>query len=160
MKFPSISSKDLNGRQRTLPNDFEGNWNLLLIAYEQWQQNEVNTWLPVVDKLENDVDGFHYYELPVVGEMGMFGRMQLDYWMRNGIPDSETRDRTITLYTDQTDFRDALEIPDQEHIALLMLDNDGNVIWRGDGAYSSDTAKSLIDEVESLSARDVWEAMA
>ncbi|MCG8349983.1 MAG: hypothetical protein MI924_19635 [Chloroflexales bacterium] len=48
MKFPNVATKDLNGDAKTLPNDFAGDLNLLLIAYEQWQQREVDSWLPAV----------------------------------------------------------------------------------------------------------------
>ena len=143
MRFSTITTKDLNGDIKTLPTDFTGDLNLVFVAYEQWHQREVDSWIPHVKRMEEKMSNFEHYELPVVGEMGMLGRMQLDFWMRTGIPDYDTRSRTLTLYVDREEFRAPLGIPNEEHIALLLIDGEGNVVWRDEGEFSEGTAVSL-----------------
>lgn len=152
MQFPHVTTRDLNGAEKTLPADFSGDLNLVLIAYVQWQQREVDSWLPTADRLEATLPNFRYYEVPVVGQMGRFGQMQLDFWMRTGIPDRETRARTLTLYVDRAAFRRQLGIGDEAHIALLLLDRAGTIVWRGSGAYSAATAASLQEALQAQAA--------
>lgn len=143
MKFPTLKTKDLNGEQRDLPESFKGEINLIIVGYQEWHQTEIDTWLSLADQLEAEFPDFHYYELPVVGSMGPFGRMQLDFWMRQGIPNRTTRERTLTLYIDRAGFRQSLNIERDETIALLLLDRSDRVIWQGYGPYTESNAAGL-----------------
>jgi hypothetical protein len=62
--------------------------------------------------------------------------------MRAGIPDRAARERTITLYTDVRAFRDALALPDERVVALL-LDAGGEVVTRFTGARGETTAEDV-----------------
>jgi hypothetical protein len=70
--------------------------------------------------------------------------------MRGGIPNPATRKRTITLYIDKTAFRHSLEFGDEEHIYLLLVDRQGQVLWQGRGSYQPEIAESLIQEVDKI----------
>lgn len=148
MQFPQIQTKDLNGNIVNLPQDFKGKLNLILVAYERWHQKDVDSWVPLLDKLEAKIADFCYYELPVVGEMGWFGQKQLDFWMRTGIPDKDTRAKTLTLYISRHQFRQDLEITNKNHISLLLLDKEGRVIWRTLGAYTEESGHALEHHVQ------------
>ena len=151
-RLPEVTTKDLNGMRRTLPN---GHVNVLLIAYQRWQQLEVDSWIPSLRALERIHDGVSYFELPVVGEMDTFGRRSLDYFMRRGIPDREVRARTLTFYTDSAGFREPLGIPDEEHVAIVLVDVDGLVLWRGSGAHTAGAERSLRAAVAEVSSRRI-----
>ena len=151
-RLPRVSTKDLNGVRRALPN---GRLNVLLIAYQRWQQLEVDTWIPALDGLERSYDGVSYFELPVVGEMSRAGQRGLDFFMRRGIPDREVRSRTLTFYVDTAGFREPLGIPDEEHIAVVLVDIDGLVLWRGSGPHSEATERSLRAAIHGATSRKV-----
>lgn len=148
MRFPNTTTRDLNGDLRTLPADFTGELNLILLAYQQWHQREVDSWVPLAEKLEKEYPDFRYYELPLVGNMNFIGRLSLDYWMRQGIPDKRTRARTLTLYQDRADFRQKLNIETEETIALVLLNGSGDVLWQALGPYADQTARSLSSVIE------------
>lgn len=151
-QLPPVATNDLNGVRRTLPN---GRLNILLIAYQQWQQLEVDSWVPVLQSLERRHNKLSYYELPVVGEMDAFRRRSLDCFMRRGIPDRQVRSRTLTFYTDAAGFREPLGIPDEEHIAIVLVDGDGLVLWRGSGPHTPGAARALGAAVEAATDRRV-----
>jgi hypothetical protein len=46
MKFPFVIGKNLEGKRYQLPMDFEGEKNLVFLAFHQFQQPHVNSWLP------------------------------------------------------------------------------------------------------------------
>ncbi len=151
-RLPQSSTRDLNGVRRTLP---DGRLNILLVAYQRWQQLEVDTWIPALAAIERANDGIGYFELPVVGEMNALGRRSLDFFMQRGIPDVSVRSRTLTFYVDATGFREPLGIPDEDHIAVVLVDVDGLVLWRASGPHSADAERSLRAAISEATSRPV-----
>ena len=151
-RLPHLTTKDLNGVRRTLPN---GQLSILLIAYQRWQQLEVDTWIPALAELERTREDVGYFELPVVGEMNTVGQRSLDFWMRRGIPDRHARSRTLTFYVDTTGFREPLGILDEDHVAVVLVDVDGLVLWRGLGAHTPGAERSLRAAIEEATSRRV-----
>ena len=143
MQFPVVTSANLSRRGFTLPADFEGDVNVLLIAFQRWHQRAVDTWIPFVRQLEQAHDDVRYYELPVIQRMNVLGRTFINEGMRAGIPDRVARARTITLYVDKPAFRRALELPHEEDIYVLLVDREGRVLWRAEGAFTPEKGESL-----------------
>lgn len=151
MRFPTVKGSNLAGKEYVLPADFEGELNIVAVAFQMWHQDEVNTWMPLLEQMENQVPGLRAYELPVIRSMNRVSQWMIDQGMRGGIPDLATRSRTITLYTDKERFRQALELSSENHIYILLVDRRGEVLWRTEGAYRSDTARALVGAVEQQS---------
>lgn len=148
MHFPEVKGSNLAGKEYVLPADFEGELNIAAVAFQMWHQDEVNTWMPLFEQLEHQVPGLRAYELPVIRSMNRVSQWMIDQGMRGGIPDLATRSRTITLYTDKERFRQALELSNENHIHVLLVDRHGEVLWRTEGAYGPDTARELAAAVE------------
>jgi hypothetical protein len=136
MIFPTVSGSNLLRKKLTLPRDFQGRLNLLFIPFERWHQEEVDSWGALAEQLEQEYAGLVYYELPTLQDGGAFYRVFLNEGMRAGIPNPKTRERTITLYLDKADFRLALDMPDEAHIYVLVVDRKGNEFFRLRGQYS------------------------
>ncbi len=134
--FPQITAKNLNNEEVTLPDDLSENPALVLVAFKQRQQVNVNTWLDQLDLIESTIDGVRVIETPTIsgkkwGWMAGF----IDGGMRSGIPDPEARARTITLYTDVGTFRQALGLESEDTIYGVLLDEQGEVIEVVDGDF-------------------------
>lgn len=148
-KFPIVSGFNLNRQELVFPRDFEGQLNLVMVAFQQSQQAAVNTWIPFAQNLESEIPGFMYYELPTIYEMPSFSRTFINEGMRAGIPDQTARERTITLYLDKNAFKSGLGIASEDQISLFLVDTDGNIIWREVGSFTETRAAGLeavIDE--------------
>ena len=85
MKFPTIKSKTLNKNEYQLPNDLRGEYNVVIVAFTQYHQRDVDTWIPFLQILERDNSNIHYYELPTVNNRGPLFRFYLDGIMRGGL---------------------------------------------------------------------------
>ena len=133
--FPTLTASNLEKRERSLPADFEGERNLLLVAFEREQQKNVDTWLREMKRFEELDPSFRYYELPTIERPNAFVRWFIDSGMRRGIPDKKARERTITLYLDKKPFCDALLITDQKTIYAFLVDRAGNVLWKSEGDF-------------------------
>lgn len=136
IRFPEVAGRDIDGNDFVVPTDFAGDLNLVLMAFTREHQYDVNTWLPHARELETSRQGFRVYEVPTLWEMNWFQRKQLDFWMSTGIQDPLARATTITLYTDLPAMQAALAIPDFDTIQVLLVDREGLVVWRSEGAFS------------------------
>ena len=110
MNFPNVKGSNLEKRKYTLPEDLEGKVNIVTIAFQQWHQSLVNTWVPFLEELKKNYPDVSFYELPSMsrGYKGM--SFVIDGGMRAGIPDKTIRSRTITLYLDKKKFMKNLRL--------------------------------------------------
>jgi hypothetical protein len=143
MQFPAVTGSNLQRKKLNLPQDFEGQQNLVLIAFQQWQQSQVDTWLPFARQLEETHPGVRYYELPTIRRLNALSRTFVNEGMRAGIPDPVARERTITLYLDKNAFRQALQLPGEDDIYVLLLDSQGTVLWQAEGGFTPEKGDSL-----------------
>jgi len=143
MTFPTVSGSNLLREKLTLPQDFQGKLNLVFIPFEQWHQMEVDSWGALAEELEKQFDGLVYYELPTIQSRNTIYKMFINEGMRAGIPNPKTRQRTITLYLDKAVFRAALNMTDEEHIYVLVVDRQGKEFFRTRGPHSREGEAAL-----------------
>ena len=141
--FPAVSGRNLEGREFSLPSDLGGHLNVVLVAFKREQQADVDTWTPSLKLMADSTRDLRVYEIPALGRGYRLMRGFIDGGMRRGIPDKAVREATITLYIDKTPFRAALQLPDEEAIAVLLVDRAGHIYWRGMGRYSESLGAEL-----------------
>lgn len=146
--FPVVSGFNLDRQEFEFPRDFGGDYNLVIVPFQQYQQQLVNTWIPFAQEVEASYPGFIYYELPTIYEMPVLNRTFLNEGMRAGIPDQTSRERTITLYLDKEAFKSALDIPTENDIYLLLVNRDGEILWRTTGLYTAEKADNLLQFIQ------------
>lgn len=149
-RFPRLIAPNLEKRTFTLPDDFEGSRNLLLVAFQREQQQQVDTWLREMRRFEELDPEFRYYELPTIQSPNRLVRWFIDTGMRRGIPDQKARSRTITLYIDKQPFLKALGITDESQICCFLVNRSGQVLWRAAGGFDDAKAVSLRECLQSL----------
>lgn len=149
--FPVISAENLNREPVTLPTDLAGAPALVLVAYKQRQQLNVNTWLDRMSEIESAIPGVRVIETPTISS-GRWGWMAgfIDGGMRSGIPDPSARARTITLYTDVSLFNQALMIGSTDTIHAVLLDADGEVRAIVSGDYNAEKLDQLARRAEGF----------
>jgi hypothetical protein len=148
--FPQVSGYNLMREEFNFPEDFLGDYNLVIIPFQQIQQRDVNTWLPAAQELERTIPGFIYYELPTIYQLPTLSRTFINEGMRAGIPDQTARERTITFYLDKEVFKKALDITTEDKIQIFLVDKQGTILWREEGLFSSEKNQSLIDQLSQL----------
>jgi hypothetical protein len=143
VRFPVVTSENLERKTFTLPRDFAGERNVVFIAFQRQQQQDVDTWVPFVKPLVARTPGTEYYEIPTIKRMITPMRWMIDGGMRRGIDDLGARERTITLYLDKDPFKRALGIASEREIHVLVVDRGGHVLWRTTGAFSDKKGQEL-----------------
>jgi hypothetical protein len=141
--FPPVTAPNLEKKIMSLPQDFSGDLNLVLVAFERDQQREADSWLEAAPELFKKYPGIPCYEIPTLHKDYRLGRFFIDRGMRSGISDTAKRAHTITLYIDKVPFEQSLKIPDEKWTAILLVNRQGNVRWRGTGLYTDIKGNSL-----------------
>ncbi len=142
--FPSLTFSNLNGQEVAMPGGLAGERaNLVLVAFVQEQQKDVDTWLKPLPAIQQAYPGFHYYELPTIKRVNGMVRYMIARGMRGGIPDKGQRGRTITLHVDKEPFKKSLGITSESTIYAFLIDKSGKVLWRQEGLFNEAKGKSL-----------------
>ena len=141
--FPAVEGTSLEGRSHRVPDDFRGRKLLLLVGYVQDAQFDIDRWLLGLMQAQVPVD---VRELPTIE--GMVPRMignQIDSGMRRGIPE-EDWGAVITVYGDASEIVDLTGNENPRNARVLLLDEEGRIIWFHDRGYSP----RLIMEIQKL----------
>jgi hypothetical protein len=149
--LPRIEGRTLAGRGFDFPEDLDAGGTLLLVAFRQRQQADVDTWLPIARRLAAAHPGFAFFEVPLLDRRWMPMRSWIDGGMRAGIPDPAVRATTLTAYQSRTRFLRALGLAGIDHIVSLLVDRDGVIRWSAPGPLQDeDTAADLEEAVGAL----------
>ena len=148
--FPEVSGRNLEGREFQLPRDFEGDVNLVLVAFQREHQRLIDSWMPAASAWADSYPGLQYYELPTIGSGYRLFRSLIDGGMRGGIPDIAARERTITLYLDKAAFRSELGLASAETVYALVVDAEGFVAQIVEGPYSDEKGAIIQSAIKQV----------
>ena len=157
-QFPIVQGRSLTGRRVTLPADFEGDRNVVLVAFKRGQQDDVDTWMPRLREMTASRPGLRVYELPTLASSYRIMRSFIDGGMRGGIPDSAVRAATITLYIDKKPYKAALRIASEDSIHVFLVERGGRIVWRAAGPFTPAVAAHL--EAALTPTPDPWPSPA
>jgi hypothetical protein len=156
-RFPRLDARDLEGRGRSLPDDFEGPSNLVVVAFRREQQAMVDTWVAWFEEISAAYPGLRCYEVPVLAALWSPARGFIDGGMARAVREREARRRTLTVYTDVRRVTDALAIDDTGTVTVLLVGADGRVRWRTTGPITEIAGAELL---AVLDAGDAYEVAA
>ena len=108
----------------------------------------------MAEQLEEQYPDLVYYELPTIRTLNSLSKFFINEGMRAGIPNTKSRQRTITLYLDKSSFQSALAMPDEDHIYILIIDRQGNEFFRARGSYTKEAEADLRDALLQLFGTD------
>lgn len=148
--FPEVNGENLLKQKVVIPTQLHRKFNVVIVAFQQWHQSLVNSWVPFLEKMLQKFSEMEFYELPTIQNMNFLYRMIINNGMRAGIPSKETRRRTITLYIDKTPFKKKLKIPNEKDIQIFLVDREGQIYWREQGPFDEEKGKSLITTLQSI----------
>lgn len=155
MRFPRLAARDLEGRVRSLPDDFAGTCNVVVVAFRREQQSMVDSWIAWFDTIAAQHPGVRCYEVPVIAARWSLARPVIDGGMAQAVRAQEARRRTLTVYTDVGRVTDALAIDDTRTVTVLLVDSDGRVRGRTTGPATEQGGHGLlaaltVDDVDDV----------
>ena len=147
--FPTVSGSNLQREAFTFPRDLAGELNIVFVPFLERQQTIVNSWVPFAQETEATFPALAYYELPTIDGGSALFRMFLNEGMRAGIPDQTARERTVTLYIDTAEFMAATDINGKQEMHTLLVNRDGDILWRTTGFFDDEKGQSLLAVIQA-----------
>src|SRR5918997_1732095 len=133
--FPRLEARSLNGRTYRLPGDLEGENKVVIVGFEWWQQELIDSWVPFLEELVRRRPRLRFYELVAVSRLRLPARGIIDGGMAAGIPDRRVRARTLTTYTDLRGLLAGLDLGGTQDVAAFLTGPAGRISWRATSAH-------------------------
>lgn len=144
IRFPAVSGTNLLGTAYALPQDFTGDYNLVVLSFDENQTVRAEGWLPLARELADQNRDFAYYSLPTLKAMTPLVRGIITGGMSVVIPDEHLRSVTIMLFLDELDtFLSGLAITDTDNLQIFLLNAAGEVLWRASGDFNEAAGNEL-----------------
>ncbi len=141
--FPHLQARSLEGQWLTLPDEFAGDLNCVVIAFHRHHQRLVNTWLPHLEAVAAATPGVCFYEMPTISRRWLPARWFIDGGMVQAIADQAARERTVTVYDRVSPIVEALGLDGTATIATVLVDRRGDVLWQCSGVFTHDAGAAL-----------------
>jgi hypothetical protein len=141
--LPPVTAYALDREKVTLPADFAAPLNLLILSFQRDQQPAVDSWQPVVARINATNLRVQPWLLPIAPRENLLYKWWLNASLRGSLPASEPRHYTVPLYVDKAKFLRSLQVPSEQQIVLLLTDRAGHVIWRDAGPVTDDKKAAL-----------------
>ena len=147
-KFPSVRGKALSGEEVTLPDQLKGKKVIIVIGYMQDTQFDIDRW--GIGFFTADLDLPPVYEVPTIpGLLPSLFKESIDKGMRSGIPAESWKD-VITVYgNDGGKIAEWTGTTVPRNCRVLLLDENGVVLWMHDKGYGLPPLKALLDVLRS-----------
>jgi hypothetical protein len=140
--IPKISFDNLSKDRVTLPADFHGDRNLLLLYFDLTQQPEIDDWNAIIDRWRAGDASLTSYTLLVSSQKNFLSRWWQNASMRSA-SDPSHWPTTMPVYVDKRPFERKLGISSEKQVMLLLADRQGRVLSRISGP-STDSSRSAM----------------
>ncbi|MFU8839904.1 MAG: hypothetical protein ACNA8R_04195 [Nitriliruptoraceae bacterium] len=152
-RLVAVEGRALDGTLLELPAQLPGRRTVVVIAFRQRQQRDVDRWIDLAVALGVPATPLGaavaletaVIELPVLGRRYLGARRFIDGGMAASIADPAVLARTITVYTDAAAFRRRCGIPTAEEVTVLLAGRDGVATWYRTGPPAPADRGALAD---------------
>ncbi len=100
-----------------IPDDLPGADHVLLLAFQQWQQRDIDAWIAAL----SDLGVQSIYEVPMLGARWQPFRRVIDGGMSASIRDSDVLQHTITVYGQIGPVENALSLPTRDQVYAVVV---------------------------------------
>ena len=142
--FPTVTGYNLNKDKVIFPSGMQGQTDLLLISFAPEQQSDIDSWLPAAQALQHSNFQFRWYEIPISNKENFIFRWWETSSLRSDQTDPETWPWIVPLFVDRHKFRQDLGIPNPKQVVALLVNRQGQILWRSSGPMTPDKRASLM----------------
>ncbi len=152
VRLAPVRGRTLDGTSCRLPDELPGERTLVVIAFRQRHQREVDAWIDLAVDLGVPASPLGaalpmstaVIEVPLLGRRWLPARSFIDGGMATGIADPLVLARTVTAYTDPVAFRRACGLRGGgRQVEVLLARRDGSVEWSAQGAVGVGSRPAL-----------------
>lgn len=141
----------LDGTEYRLPAGLPAERTLVVLAFRQRQQADVDRWIDLAESLgvpgtplgAPEPRATAVIEVPVLGRRYLPARRVIDGGMATSIRDPAVLARTITVYTDPVAYRRSCGITTADQVTAMLVDREGEASFQALGPPTDERADEL-----------------
>jgi hypothetical protein len=152
-RLAPIDVRALDGRRLRIPTELPAERTLVLLAFRQWQQRDVDAWIALATALgvpasplgSSEPLPTAVVEVPVLPRRYAPARRLIDGGMASSIGDPAVLARTLTAYTDVERVRRDCGLRTTDEVSALLVDRSGRASVHAEGPPTSAARTALAE---------------
>lgn len=142
LRWPSFDAETVSGRTVKLPDLLAAPRTVVLVAYAEEQQQDVDRWMFGLAVRARAVP---WLQVPVLGKTNPFFQSLILTGLRRGLPDKADRDRVAVTFVEGDVFRRSMGLGGEGRVMhALVVERSGAVLMRLDGPYTPEKGAELL----------------
>ncbi|KAL9649830.1 hypothetical protein ABK040_009643 [Willaertia magna] len=153
MSFPQTETTALSRQAITLPKDFKHKLNVCVFGFKKEQKVDVKTWEPFLLDLKQNGEwkdkNVDFYVIPTMPQLFWLIQntiFEAMYWGTQ----TEMLQRSIPIHTNQDEFRKSLGIESDSEVCVCVIEKEGKVLSKLNGAFTKEKGQELLQRVNEL----------
>ena len=151
--LPAFMTQNLLRQPVSLPAGFGADRTLALITFKREQRPQIDGWVQWVKRLnQSESTSVSWLRMTVINDPGTDGGRQ-EVWTRllDRYPDDDERANFVPVFTNHSSFVRATGFNGTDQVMAVVLNRDGDVLARAEGAFDAVKAESLLQTLKSKS---------
>jgi ATP10 protein len=151
--LPILKGEFLDGKSAELPTLARGKVTLLALGFSHDAARAVEGWTKRFRTDFGKDPQVTFYEVPMIGGLGMMAKPFITSGMRKGTP-KEDYEHVITVFGGVGFWKERLRFKDEKEAYLILLGQEGAIRWVAHGFVSEEKYGQLSGEVRRLLGRE------
>ncbi len=158
-KFPNMTCQDIEGKSINLPADVSGKYTILGFAYSQKAEKALNTWYkPLYQKFIMVPDpkpmmwepyDVNLYFIPMFSGLKKAAAGQFKKEVKEKV-DPNLQGNILLFKGKIKEYKKQLNMKDKTKPYFFLLDKDGKIIYRTEGAFSKAKLTKLEQQIDDF----------
>ena len=131
--IPKMEGETLDKVERVYPKDFNGKSTMMVVLFDQDQQEQLDGWADAISDLPQDMP---MVEIALIGKVNGMVKYFIKGGMRDLYEDSPERmARMMPYFGDADKVKKRMKITDITKVHAFLLSASGKVLWQASGDY-------------------------
>ena len=131
--IPKMEGETLDKVERVYPKDFNGKSTMMVVLFDQDQQEQLDGWADAISDLPQDMP---MVEIALIGKVNGMVKYFIKGGMRDLYEDSPKRmARMMPYFGDADKVKKRMKITDITKVHAFLLSASGKVLWQAAGDY-------------------------
>ena len=131
--IPKMEGETLDKVERVYPKDFNGKLTMMVVLFDQDQQEQLDGWADAISDLPKDMP---MVEIALIGKVNGMVKYFIKGGMRDLYEDSPERmARMMPYFGDADKVKKRMKITDITKVHAFLLSASGKVLWQAAGDY-------------------------
>jgi hypothetical protein len=150
-RLPPLQGEFPTGRTAILPQAASGRVALLMLGFTYDSRFPVEAWAKRFRQDFATDPRVTFFEIPMIGGLARMGKWFIDGGMRRNTPRAD-QEHVITVYGGTDAWKQRVGFRDSRAAYLILIDQNGNVVWLHAGDPDESPYRALSSEVSRLLA--------